>query len=207
MPSHTAAEALIRLHADGGSPWMWPVWQERTGIIHGLFPPDDQHLPKGWSREDANDIKSYFHQYIQIDDERARIKFARGTNDGAVPGRKKWAQFVAKNWPKWDIHALIVEGLLKNNVHPISLLIESGSLDPKNWPLATLYVPIALDTIGLLVFGSEAFNDSEILPLERRICLTYFVQRSWARLREKVAADRKRLDETETAALKAFDSK
>lgn len=66
---------------------------------------------------------------------------------------------------------------------------------------------MAIDSIGMLVFGPEAFNGGDILPLEIRLCLTAFVQRSWTRIREQVKSDIKRLDQIEKAALDAFSSK
>jgi hypothetical protein len=32
-----------------GAPWDFPQWKELTGIVHGLFPKDNKHLPKGWT--------------------------------------------------------------------------------------------------------------------------------------------------------------
>lgn len=213
MPSHTAAEVLIQLHDLGGYPWVWPAWQELTGIQHGLFPPDDHHLPTGWTRMDATDIMSFFHQYNQIPkkDTSARSRFASANNE-TVPGRRKWSDFVKKQWEKWGIHQLVVEGLRKHSIHPITII--NGSTIPINlygkfnnacWPHSELYTPMALDTIGMLIFGPEAFGDAEILAGPIRTCLTPFVQRSWARIREQVKQDVTKLDEIEKAALKAFE--
>jgi hypothetical protein len=210
MPSHTAAEALIQLYDLGEFPWSWPTWQEITGIQHGLFPSDDDDLPKGWTREDALDIKSFFHKYNQISKVETKIKFASSSNKDTVPGRKKWSQFVSKNWDKWGIHTLVIEGLRKHGIHPITLLSlctsvssKDGTLNANAWPKSDIYVPMAIDTIGMLVFGPEAFNGGDMLPLEIRLCLTAFVQRSWSRIREQVKSDMKRTDQIEKAALSA----
>jgi hypothetical protein len=177
MPSHTAAEALLQLYDLGEYPWAWSTWQDITGIQQGLFPSDDNHLPKGWTREDALDIKSFFHKYTQISKTKAKIKFASSSNN-TVPGCKKWSQLVSKNWDKWGIHTLIIEGLRKHGIHPITLLNSStsisnndGTLNLNAWPKSDLYVPMAIDTIGMLVFGPEAFNGGDILPLNIRLCL------------------------------------
>ena len=183
MPSHTPASALIKFYELGGFPWNMPTWQSLTSIRHGLFPDDDRHLPPGWTRRDADDIKSYFRQYQQQPSEDLKIKFS-AARDPSVPGRKLWADFVSKNWSKWDVHGKIVESLYKHDIHPISLLEHEGSLD--SWPNSELYIPIALDSIALLLFGSEAFGDSDVLSMGLRCCLMIFVQRSWARIRVQV---------------------
>jgi hypothetical protein len=53
-----AASALIKLFFLDGYPWSWPTWQKITGVYHGVFPTEDSLLPKGWTRQDALDIKS-----------------------------------------------------------------------------------------------------------------------------------------------------
>jgi TATA-binding protein-associated factor len=202
MPSHTAASALIKLFHLGGHPWHWAIWQDLTGIKHGLFPDDDRHLPTGWTRNDADDIKSYFRQYEQKPTEDMKIKFAVNSKDSSVPGRRKWNDFICKAWPKWNVHAKIVEGLRKHGVHPVAVLEQQGSLD--GWPSAETYVPIALDAIAMLLFGAEAFDDSDILPYQLRKSLTILVQRSWARIRLQVIKDKAKLPLIEAAALSQF---
>jgi hypothetical protein len=76
MPSHTASSALIKLFSCDGAPWQWPAWQERTGILHGLFPDDNSKLPKGWTRKDAVDIQSYFRAYHLLLNEDKKLAFA-----------------------------------------------------------------------------------------------------------------------------------
>jgi hypothetical protein len=206
MPSHTAASALVKLHSLGGLPWVWPAWQELTGIRHELFPEDDRLLPKGWTRADANDIKSYFDQYNAIDTEDNKIKFAVATRDGrSVPGRKKWSDFVSKSWHKWGIHELIIDGLKKQGVHPVMLLVQEKSMD--HWPKSDTYIPMALDAIGMSIFGIEAFNGADVLGYNIRKCLTIFVQRSWSRIREQVQRDKGRLDEIEKSVMESFEGK
>lgn len=204
MPSHTAASALIKLFFLGGYPWNWPAWQNITGVYHGIFPADDSLLPKGWNRQDAVDIKSYFEQYNQIAGEEQKIKFASSTNK-FVPGRTRWNKWINSNWEVWDVHRLTVEALRAHGVHPISLVVTNGDTD--FWPNSNHYIPIALDTIGMSIFGPEAFGDSELLPPEIRPILTSMAQRSWARIREQVKSDRKKLVDFESAALKAFDGR
>jgi TATA-binding protein-associated factor len=204
MPSHTAASALIKLYYLDGLPWNCTQWQEITGIKHGLFPADDGQLPKGWTRRDCEDVHSYFQQYNLVDTEDNKIKFAVTSRGGAsIPGRKIWNEFVQKSWEKWNIHGRIMDGLRKHGVHPISILVREGDLD--SWPKPETYVPMALDTIGMLVFGADAFDNAEILSYPVRKCLSIFVQRSWARVRLQVRKDRARLSSIETSAMTAFE--
>ncbi|KIK51761.1 hypothetical protein GYMLUDRAFT_251819 [Collybiopsis luxurians FD-317 M1] len=218
MPSHTAASALIKLFftdthpsAISGHPWDWPAWQEITGVKHGLFPSDDKLLPKGLTREDASDIYSYFRAYNDLDTEDKKIKFAissRGTS--AIPGRKKWANWVGKNWDSWKIHAKIVECLHTHGIHPVTILIKEGSLDA-DWPSADMYLPKALETIAFALFGPEAFGDDNdgkehLLPTIFRRPLTIISQRSWDRIRRHISRDRNRLGDIEKAAIASFDA-
>lgn len=203
MPSHTPASALIKLYFLDQAPWQWPVWQDITGIRHGLFPEDDSKLPVGWTRADANDVFSYFTQYNHIDTEDNKIKFACGGKGvDSIPGRKKWSDFVTKSWSRWGINERIIAGLHKHNIHPITIMSQQNSLD--DWPKADTYVPIALDTIGLVLFGTEAFGDADLIPYSVRRCTAVFVQRTWARIRERVMRDKGKHPEIEKAALEAF---
>lgn len=204
MPSHTAASALISLFFANGAPWNWPSWQEITGVSNGLFPDDDRLLPGAWTRQDAHDIQSYFRQYQSLENEQSRIKFTANTKGSAsIPGRKKWTDFISKIWEKAPIHNLIVEGLRKHGVHPITLVARGDSFDM--WPKADTYIPLALDTIGMLLFGQEAFGDNEILPYTTRKYLTVLVQRSWNRIREQIHRDKGNLVKLEQTTTKAFE--
>lgn len=208
MPSHKADSALIKLYTldnRSGAPWYWPQWQDITAIRHGLFPSDDKLLPRGWTREDAKDIAAYFTQYALLDTEDNKIKFAVGGRAGPpFPGRKKWHEFVSKHWEKWQIHSIISEVFREQLIHPIALLIDEGSLEL--WPNADIYIPRAIDEIGLALFGVEAFDGKNLLPIDLRKCVTIFAQRSWNRIRCQVRTDKGRLAKFETAALQAFES-
>lgn len=217
MPSHTVASALIKLYfADQsspsplGHPWGWPVWQDITGVKHGLFPSDDKLLPKGLSREDVEDIRSYFKSYHALDSEEKKIKFAVNSKGAsAIPGRKKWATFVTKRWDSWKVHSKIVQCLHQTGIHPVTILLNEGSLDGE-WPAADLYLPIALESIALTLFGPEAFGDDKngqglLLPVALRKPLTAIVVRSWDRIRRHISRDKGRIIQIEEAAQKAFD--
>jgi hypothetical protein len=209
MPSHTAASALIQLYfCKGleGAPWIWVEWQSITGVKHGLFPKDDRLLPRDWTRQDADDILAYFNHYQSLDTEENKKKFAAGSRAGAVyPGRDKWHSYIKGKWEKWKVHDRVVRALRANHVHPISIMIDEGSLE--KWPNADAYLQIAVDGIAQSLFGLESFGGKEILPMDLRRSVITIGQRSWARIRGQVRGDKKRLIELERAAMKAFEGK
>jgi len=196
MPSHTAASALIKLFyvEDAVHPWDWSVWQDLTNIHHSLFPANNKHLPTGWSREDANDILPYFRMYEAQPTEQAKIKFATSTHGGvAPPGRRKWSAFITKSWEKWEIHPIIVEALNDHNINPVTLLnVQGGDLETA-WPSADIYLPLAVDTVGVALFGLEAFGDAPLLTQDIRKSLTIMMQRSWSRMRKQIKSDLQKL--------------
>jgi hypothetical protein len=208
MPSDTAANALIQLYHEPryeGAPWIFSRWQEITGIIHGLFPSDDALLPRGLNRQDSNDIRAYFQHYKSIRDEESKKKFLGGTRPGLhFPGRKKWNAFVNKHWEKWGIHDLIVKSLKESHTHPIDIIIQCGTLEM--WPDAGTYLPMAIDMVGVSLFGLDAFGNRDLLPEELRRRVTVFCQRTWTRIRRRVITDRGKLEDCETLAIQAFES-
>ncbi|KAJ3560425.1 hypothetical protein NP233_g10845 [Leucocoprinus birnbaumii] len=184
MPSHTPACALMRLHALEGAPWRWPVWQERTGIYHGLFPEDDKHLPSGWTRKNAEDVQSYFQNYLAQPNEDKKQQYQSKTNH---PGKAVWTEFMKRNWPKWKIHSAVVEELNEWDCHPTAIVIREHNGDHHQWPHADGYAATILNTLGLKLFGEEAFlPNTTTLPQSVRKPLTIFVQRSWDTLRKAV---------------------
>lgn len=208
MPSHTTSSALIKLFFLNGAPWGWPAWQERTGIQHGLFPDGDEQLPPGWTRQDAIDVQSYFNAYNQLSSEGEKIKFATRSRGGSsYPGRTIWNAFVARNYARWGIHNLIVEELKEWDIHPMTVLIRENSANDQ-WPNADFYIPKIVDSLGLKLWGYEAFPDGiEVLTTDLRKCLQIFVQRSWNTLRVQVSGMRNRQTEVEAAATAAFNGK
>jgi TATA-binding protein-associated factor len=198
MPSQTAAFALIELYfaEPGGAPWIWPAWQAVTGIKSGLFPDTDDDLPPGWSRQDAHDIHSWFVL--------CRQNKYRDSTAAAAPGRAKWNSFVQKRWESWKIHAQIVCHLRENKIHPAQIVVNENQFDP--WPKADNYVSIIIEPLGAELFGGEALGDGELLRACSRKCLTVFIQRSWARVREQMKKDKGRLSVLESNARAAFES-
>lgn len=79
MPSHTIPSTLIKLyHTKGfaGAPWIFPTWQDITGVYDGLFPINETKLPKRWTPEVVASVRSYFDQYESKRNEDEKIKFA-----------------------------------------------------------------------------------------------------------------------------------
>ncbi|TEB03945.1 hypothetical protein FA13DRAFT_1569793, partial [Coprinellus micaceus] len=211
MPSHTVHSALVKLwfaHAD--APWRFPAWQDITGVPNGLFPTDDAHLPKGWTRKTADDIASYFHQFQSKKSEDERIKFAglqRKVGNDTVPGRALWRKWITDNYSKrWDIHGRIARVLNDANVHPMQLMKATGDFD--DYPGATSYLPLALDAIARDLFGPESFDKANHLLRELREPTLMLAQRTWEQLRKAHVRDVGRLGklrEVMDAALAGLD--
>ncbi|KAJ3566667.1 hypothetical protein NP233_g6859 [Leucocoprinus birnbaumii] len=206
MPSHTAASGLIKMYENDGAPWQWQAWKERTGIHHGLFPDDDEHLPPGWSRQDALDVKAYFDAYTSLTTEDQKIKFATKPKGGGsnFPGRLIWNSFVSRYWNKWGLHGLIVMEFREADIHPMAIMSRETHLNG-SWPHADNYVPNILDTLGMKVFGEDAFPPNcLVLSTPVRRSLQVFAQRSWNTIRGQVRGLRTRRNEIEATAKAAF---
>lgn len=118
MPTHTIASTVIKLWTLG-VPWDFPAWQVLTGAHNSLFPDNPALLLKGWTPEDAANIKSYFDQYCLQPTEDDKIAFASQTKGSALPGRKKWCNWVGTIWRASRIHERIISVLHANNCHPL----------------------------------------------------------------------------------------
>jgi TATA-binding protein-associated factor len=182
MPSHTIASALIKLWLEGEVPWRNPSWQIATGVKHGLFPDDDKLLPPRWTRSMATDIKSFFIRYSALPNEDQKIKFASTSAGEIVPGRLEWRKWVRESISKWKLQAIVVNGLKECSIHPYSLVSVE---DEDDWPLATLYIPIALDYIGLELCGLAESTRNGLLRPPLRAPITYIVQHVWNALRRQ----------------------
>lgn len=206
MPSHSSAAALIRLYnACDQAPWSWPTWQGITGIHNGLFSEEDRHLPPGWTREDSSDIHSWFiHARASL----GASDYAENAQESAdrpdLPGKQKWMRFVQRKWEAWNVHGTVVKILRENNIHPIQIIVNEGNL--QTWPSADTFSPIAIDAVGLAIFGSEALGPKDIFSLPVRRCISDFIQRSWSRIRVQVMRDRGKLASLEEGARAAFRS-
>ena len=203
MPSHTIHSALIKLFHLDGAPWNWPAWQELTGVKHGLFSADDSHLPKGLSRQDVLEIESYFNQYQALPTEDEKIKFASQRKGTLVSGRSKWRNWITTGWKSWKIHAVIEEALTSECLHPVSIMLTSKDLEV--WPPGDMYIPIALDAVGLALFGGPAMDSSGRLASKYRQATQHLVQRSWITIHKQTNRNKNRLVALEEAATKSFN--
>lgn len=208
MPSHTAHSALIKLYYlpdHPGAPWTWPVWQSITGIHHGLFPSDDKLLPHGWTREDSDQVKSFFMHYNNLPTEDSKIKFCAQFRSGNFRlAGEIWIKFIRKHWEKWHIHDIIVTVLRQTGIHPISIMVGDPSGE-NSWPSADMYLTMSVDSIGTALFGDEAFGESDLLPPDLRKCTLILGQCSWGRIRVRTLADKGKLANLESLAVEAFE--
>lgn len=205
MPSHTTHSALIQMSlAMPGAPWCYPKWQEITGIHHGLFPADDAQLPRGWSRDVANFIQSYFDQYSKKKKEDDKIKFS-AARAGAhqVPGRDPWRQWVVEMWKVWDIHGRITRALAEEGLHPMTLSLGHES---NAWPDGTLYTPLAVDSVARSLFGDEALGPHGRAHEGLRRTIQALIQRTWLNLKKQGTRSKVRILDHEKIAIAAFES-
>ncbi|KAF8074473.1 P-loop containing nucleoside triphosphate hydrolase protein [Lyophyllum atratum] len=204
MPSHTGASALVKLYMLSYAPWSWPTWQEHTGVAHGLFPDDDKLLPRGWSRQNAINVQSYFKAYSLLPSEDKKIAFAVNSKGSSkYPGREFWNAWVNRRWDSWGIHTLIIKVLKEIELHPVDIIARDDDLD--NWPSADNYIPAVVDDVGMRLFGEEAFpSGSSVLSSSLRAAVRIIVQRTWNTLRLQVSTMKNRRNEIEATAKAAF---
>ncbi len=205
MPSLSVACCLMILHHElDGAPWNWSAWKDRTKIQHGLFPADDAHLPPGWTRKNATDVKSYFHAYNELPAEK-RAKFL-ATSKSTHPGRELWHTFVNRQWPRWKIHSDIITEMKEADVHPLAILLREKTIDKDDWPTADFYIPLILDRLGMKLFGEDPFPDGvEFLPTALKRFVQMFAHRTWNGIRLQVSGLRSRQNEVKAIAVAAFE--
>lgn len=191
---------------NNGAPWSFPEWQAITGVLHGLFPEDDSLLPKGWTRETANSVRSYMDQYSKKKTEDDKIKFAAARAGGdQVPGRNIWRNWVTEGWKAWKIHSKIIEALSSENLHPLTLALSSktGSLDA--WPPGAQYIPMAVDPVGAMLFGPESLDRFGRVHAELRQTTQALIQRTWTNLYNQTQKSKARIINLEKDATDAFN--
>lgn len=228
MATHTAHGAMTQMYLDAeGFPWTSPVWQEITGVRHGLFPPDDALLPQGsgWTREKANYVASYFDQFDKKATEEEKISFSIGRknanqvpgeekisfsigrkNANQAPGRLIWRNFITEGFKTWKIHAKITAVLTEEGIHPLSIIQNSKTGSIEDWPLSADYVPLALTAVGLCLFGEEAITPAGHLEDRLRRTTRALIHRTWCNIRNQVWRSRNRIATFEEEATNAFDS-
>jgi hypothetical protein len=188
------------MHVDAaGAPWTFPRWKELTEVKHGLFPIDDKHLPKGWTRDMADEIASYFDQFGQNMTDEAKMKFA--SSKSQIPGRKSWSEWVNALWKEFNIHDKIIGVLDSENLHPYRLSSQNDS--PDIWPDADQFVPLAVDPVGLALFGEDCLAGDRV-RINLRDTTKALITRTWILLNTNRKRSLKRLVNLEAEAIKAF---
>ena len=209
MPTHTLSSALIKLYyASPGAPWVYPTWQDVTGVRHGLFPADDDKLPYGWTRQMAGAIESYFDQYNQRKTEDEKIRFAaarKRAGEDEVAGRPLFRDWVTACYGIWNVHSIITQAFSEAHVHPIQIM--SSNNDLTNFPSSNTYLPLVIDQIALLLFGPEALDKSGHLLLALRDSFLVLLQRTWQNCSRQTLRSKNRLVSNEKAAIDAFEGK
>ncbi|KAK1233548.1 hypothetical protein PQX77_003294 [Marasmius sp. AFHP31] len=202
MPSKTVTAALVEIYyGHGGFPWNLPTWQEHTGVRHGLFPEKDEHLPHKWTRQNSNDVQSFFQLFNQIPTDKEREKFMKNTPH---PGKHFMDNWINNNYDAWGFHDVITTSLKKANVHPLQIAINDDRLKP--WPNSKDFIPVVREEVAMKLFGPEAFPPgSSVLGSSVRWFPAVFIQRSWARVRVKSSNDAQRLDKLRAKATEAFE--
>jgi len=191
---------------DDQAPWNFPQWQAITGVIHGLFPEDDSLLPKGWTRETANSVRSYFDQYSKKKKEDDKIKFASGRAGGhQVPGRDLWRKWVTEGWKTWKIHSRIIQVLSSENLHPLTLALGSKTGSLESWPPGAQYIPMAVDPVGAVLFGPESQDIYGRIHADLRQTTQALIQRTWTNLYNQTQRSRTRIVNLEKDATDAFN--
>lgn len=216
MPSHTVASALIQLFLNttednlNGAPWTFDKFKTITGISHGLFPEEDAHLPKSWTREQSQLVRSYFDQYARIPSETAKITFAVGRK-GVVPGREIYRTFITELWRTSRMHDRITKILSVEGLHPITLAMipEKGWVHDANdkglgLPKSLNYIPLAVDPVARALFGFEALDRSGRLPETFRGPVQTLIQRTWTNIRNQTKRSLDKIGGAEEEARKAF---
>jgi hypothetical protein len=207
MPTHTLSSALIKLYyAVPGAPWVYPTWQDITGIRHGLFPAEDDRLPYGWTRQMAGAIESYFDQYNQKKTEDEKIKFAaarKRVGEDEVAGRPLFRDWVTSCYGIWNVHSIITQAFSSAHVHPIQIMASNNDLTI--FPSSNTYLPLVIDQIALLLFGCDALDRSGHLLLPLRDSFLVLLQRTWQNCSRQSVRSRNRLVTAEKAAMDAFE--
>ncbi|EAU81754.1 hypothetical protein CC1G_13117 [Coprinopsis cinerea okayama7 len=207
MPTHTPASALvICFTAMKGAPWNYPKWQEITGVYHGLFPEDDKHLPIGWTRRDADNVRSYFTQFSSYQKDEQKLKFAvvrTKAGQDPIPGRAFFRDWVTSLISSvWMMYTRIATILEDTNIHPLQIMVAADNLD--KWPMSNYYIPMVIDRVALELFGPEALGPTGLLPDELRAVVGIFIQRTWVVVKRSSMRKIKSLKTYETDAESAL---
>ncbi|RXW13276.1 hypothetical protein EST38_g12578 [Candolleomyces aberdarensis] len=164
-----------------GAPWIYPAWQTRTGVFGGFHTSDDNLLPPGLTKEDVDNILKYLRHLNSIQNEDDKNKFAAGSlssDNGIWPGRALWNDWIRKKMSgQWRVHQTIAEALSSLSIHPSQIMAEERAFTQK--PPGETYIPMALDKIGLELFGPEAMTASGLLRPPLRHLTSLLAARTW----------------------------
>lgn len=207
MPPHSIASAVMTMHTYNCAPWAYERWQEITGVYHGLFPEEDELLPPGWTRKDADNVEYFLDLFQHKNSEVQRIKFVGARkNANAVPGRLFFRTWLSDVWKASQIHATIIDTLSANSLHPVTIALGSGQRSLKKWwPSPRTYSTLALELVGFELFGKEAADDLGFLEHDLRGPTQALITRTWTNVHAQVKRVMVKIDVLEAAAMEALD--
>ena len=89
-------------------------------------------------------------------------------------------------WAHWGIHSIILKELKETGIYPQAILLWEG-IESFAWPNANEYIPIVIDSLGIQLFGEDAFHlGYDILPSQYRSVIKSFILTSWTRIRSQI---------------------
>jgi len=202
MPTHTIHSALVSMyHAAEGAPWSYLKWQETTGVGYGLFPGEDDQLPQNWTRQTAEDIRSYFKMYKEKRKEADRVAFS-SSRASHIPGLQFWRTWVRQLWKEKGMQSRITSVLSEENLHPIVLMRHSTD---QKWPQGAMYAVQAADAVGLELFGEDAMDGLGHVHANIKPSVTAIIQRTWNNLNTQYKRSVSRIGDLEEKAIVAFE--
>jgi len=190
-------------YASDGAPWKFERWKDITKVRFGLFPDDDDELPNGWTRDDAKYIYSYFQQFSRVSN-KSKMSFSSAkTNGNQIPGRNLWRTWVTGIVKDAGIHRIIAQTLTDICLHPVTLSISSKN---GHWPDGRTLLPLAIDPVGLALFGPEVLDAVGRIDMELREWTQAIIQRTWTNLHSQFNRSQKKIKKLEEQATQAFQS-
>lgn len=184
------AMAQLFLEADG-APWEYTTWKEITGISSGLFPVEDAELPKGWTRDIANLVLSFFNQLRKLTTQEDKITFSTARkNASQIPGRLHWRNFITDGWKKWDMHSRIAAVLVEEGLHPLTD------------PLSDLH--LAVDPVAKALFGDKALDQRYHVPPSLHRPVQDIIRRTHKNLVNQIERSKAHIGVLERDAVSAY---
>lgn len=204
MTRHTIHSGLLRLYyafEKVGAPWSWEAWKSITGVQHGLFPLDDSRLPKGWTREMANAIHTYFEAYRALTTEGDRAEFASSKAADNFSGRDYWRKWVCDMWPAWRIQLRIQKAFEDCNIMPFQVMVANDLTEiPESTPIAD-----ANDRIAYALFGDDGLDLNGKIKHGLRDSVHIFAWRAAQNIRSQAGRLIARLKDKERRIEMIFD--